>query len=188
MPHARGGGDDVEECPLCMEPLDSTDKSFVPCQCGYQVSKSVCGCVCLLPLLGSAAAARGSRVRACMRRGGRACVHSCGALLCAPACTCARVWVACVCVCGDDRRAPCARAPPLPQICLWCFHRINEQLGARCPACRTPYDKSKVVIRAPPPEAPYVARCTPAARACVRLMGSVVTWRVRTQGSAAPAA
>ena len=32
---------DVEDddlCPLCMEPLDITDKNFIPCQCGYQVT------------------------------------------------------------------------------------------------------------------------------------------------------
>ena len=30
---------DTEEplCPLCLEELDLTDQSFVPCQCGYQV-------------------------------------------------------------------------------------------------------------------------------------------------------
>lgn len=25
------------ECPLCMEEFDTTDKSFKPCKCGYQV-------------------------------------------------------------------------------------------------------------------------------------------------------
>lgn len=34
------------------------------------------------------------------------------------------------------------------QICLWCWHNIMENVGARCPACRTPYDKE---IKAPNP-------------------------------------
>jgi hypothetical protein len=25
------------------------------------------------------------------------------------------------------------------QICLWCYHQMNEQLDAKCPACRTPF-------------------------------------------------
>lgn len=29
--------DDVAECPLCLEELDSTDRSFKPCPCGYHV-------------------------------------------------------------------------------------------------------------------------------------------------------
>ncbi|CAI7782532.1 unnamed protein product, partial [Closterium sp. NIES-54] len=24
-------------CPLCMEEMDSTDRKFQPCQCGYQI-------------------------------------------------------------------------------------------------------------------------------------------------------
>ncbi|CDF34289.1 unnamed protein product [Chondrus crispus] len=27
------------------------------------------------------------------------------------------------------------------QVCLWCLHHIREQLSARCPACRTPYEE-----------------------------------------------
>lgn len=30
------------------------------------------------------------------------------------------------------------------QICLWCYKRISEGAHPLCPACRTPYDKSKV--------------------------------------------
>ena len=29
--------DEEPECPLCMEPLDATDRQFKPCKCGYQV-------------------------------------------------------------------------------------------------------------------------------------------------------
>lgn len=29
--------DDGDMCPLCCEPLDKTDQSFEPCDCGYQV-------------------------------------------------------------------------------------------------------------------------------------------------------
>eukprot|EP00124_Ichthyophonus_hoferi_P005343 Ihof_evm3s751 gene=Ihof_evmTU3s751 len=29
--------DGDEECPLCMEQLDVTDKTFFPCPCGYQI-------------------------------------------------------------------------------------------------------------------------------------------------------
>ncbi|KAF8102383.1 hypothetical protein N665_0198s0090 [Sinapis alba] len=36
------------------------------------------------------------------------------------------------------------------QICVWCWHHIvdmaeKDQIEGRCPACRTPYDKEKVV-------------------------------------------
>ena len=29
--------DEDEYCPLCIEPLDLSDKHFKPCPCGYQV-------------------------------------------------------------------------------------------------------------------------------------------------------
>ena len=29
--------EDVEECPLCMEPLDVADQNFYPCPCTYQI-------------------------------------------------------------------------------------------------------------------------------------------------------
>lgn len=32
--------DEVMECPLCMDPLDLTEKCFKPCPCGYQVRPS----------------------------------------------------------------------------------------------------------------------------------------------------
>jgi CCR4-NOT transcription complex subunit 4 len=36
------------------------------------------------------------------------------------------------------------------QICVWCWHHIvdmaeKDQIEGRCPACRTPYDKEKIV-------------------------------------------
>ncbi|KAJ8510006.1 hypothetical protein OPV22_000440 [Ensete ventricosum] len=36
------------------------------------------------------------------------------------------------------------------QICVWCWHQINdmaekEETEGRCPACRTPYDKERIV-------------------------------------------
>jgi CCR4-NOT transcription complex subunit 4 len=36
------------------------------------------------------------------------------------------------------------------QICVWCWHHImdmaeKDQSEGRCPACRTPYDKEKIV-------------------------------------------
>ncbi|KAJ0261379.1 RNA binding [Hirschfeldia incana] len=36
------------------------------------------------------------------------------------------------------------------QICVWCWHQIvdmaeKDQIEGRCPACRTPYDKEKIV-------------------------------------------
>lgn len=30
-----------QECPLCLEAFDATDKQFRPCKCGYQVSITV---------------------------------------------------------------------------------------------------------------------------------------------------
>jgi hypothetical protein len=45
--------EDDNECPLCCEPLDKTDLSFVPCSCGYQVrtrpidsSRPTCAACC----------------------------------------------------------------------------------------------------------------------------------------------
>lgn len=40
--------------------------------------------------------------------------------------------------------------PPILQICVWCWHHImnmaeKAQSDGRCPACRTPYDKEKIV-------------------------------------------
>lgn len=32
-------GDDLPECPLCMEPLEVDDLSFYPCTCGYQICR-----------------------------------------------------------------------------------------------------------------------------------------------------
>jgi CCR4-NOT transcription complex subunit 4 len=32
-------GDDLPECPLCMEPLEVDDLSFFPCTCGYQICR-----------------------------------------------------------------------------------------------------------------------------------------------------
>jgi len=37
--HSDDDEDDV--CPLCVEVLDSTDKNFFPCPCGYQVSTTI---------------------------------------------------------------------------------------------------------------------------------------------------
>ena len=34
---SAGDLDDGDMCPLCCEPLDKTDQSFEPCDCGYQV-------------------------------------------------------------------------------------------------------------------------------------------------------
>ena len=51
--------DDGDMCPLCCEPLDKTDQSFEPCDCGYQVrtychqtpsvanTNTACLCLCL---------------------------------------------------------------------------------------------------------------------------------------------
>lgn len=33
------GGEDLTECPLCMEPFDIDDVSFFPCTCGYQICR-----------------------------------------------------------------------------------------------------------------------------------------------------
>lgn len=40
--------EDVPTCPLCMEELDSTDRSFKACQCGYQVSYPRNHCFCVI--------------------------------------------------------------------------------------------------------------------------------------------
>ncbi len=32
----------LDDCPLCMEELDVSDKYFKPCPCGYQVSLTRC--------------------------------------------------------------------------------------------------------------------------------------------------
>lgn len=43
------------------------------------------------------------------------------------------------------------------QICVWCWHHIidmaeKDQSEGRCPACRTPYDKEKIVGMTVDPE------------------------------------
>lgn len=35
----NNSGDDLPECPLCMEPLEVDDLSFYPCTCGYQICR-----------------------------------------------------------------------------------------------------------------------------------------------------
>ena len=42
---------------------------------------------------------------------------------------------------------------PFPQICVWCWHHIMEmaqkdETESRCPACRSPYDKERIVTMA----------------------------------------
>lgn len=46
---------------------------------------------------------------------------------------------------------------PIFQICVWCWHHImdmaeKDQSEGRCPACRTPYDKEKIVGMTVDPE------------------------------------
>ena len=36
--------DDEGTCPLCMEEMDTTDQTFLPCPCGYQVRSCPTGC------------------------------------------------------------------------------------------------------------------------------------------------
>lgn len=38
------------------------------------------------------------------------------------------------------------------QVCLWCWHSINEKLNGKCPACRTAYDPEKIEFTAPDPK------------------------------------
>lgn len=40
--------------------------------------------------------------------------------------------------------------PDFLQICVWCWHHImnmaeKDETEGRCPACRTPYNKEKIV-------------------------------------------
>ena len=35
------------------------------------------------------------------------------------------------------------------QICLWCWHRINESENGKCPACRACYDPKNYSFQAP---------------------------------------
>lgn len=35
----NNSGDELPECPLCMEPLEVDDLSFFPCTCGYQICR-----------------------------------------------------------------------------------------------------------------------------------------------------
>lgn len=32
--------DDDLQCPLCCEDMDLSDRNFLPCQCGYRVSRA----------------------------------------------------------------------------------------------------------------------------------------------------
>ena len=36
----ESGNEDMDMCPVCTEEMDSTDRRFQPCQCGYQVKFS----------------------------------------------------------------------------------------------------------------------------------------------------
>ena len=38
--------DEDDICPLCAEDLDLNDRSFHPCECGYQVREPHCACTC----------------------------------------------------------------------------------------------------------------------------------------------
>lgn len=38
MSSLNQSGEEISECPLCMEPLEMDDLSFYPCTCGYQVN------------------------------------------------------------------------------------------------------------------------------------------------------
>lgn len=38
------------------------------------------------------------------------------------------------------------------QVCLWCWHKINEKLKGKCPACRTDYDPQGFQFVAPDQE------------------------------------
>ena len=33
------------------------------------------------------------------------------------------------------------------QICLWCLHKMMDEMGGKCPACRTPYNKANFVYK-----------------------------------------
>eukprot|EP00850_Spirogloea_muscicola_P026403 SM007115S21258 [mRNA] locus=s7115:25:682:- [translate_table: standard] len=51
----------------------------------------------------------------------------------------------------DRRFQPCRCGY---QICLWCWHQLMELAAkdsaeGRCPACRAPYDRDKIVAAAP---------------------------------------
>eukprot|EP00897_Mesotaenium_endlicherianum_P001686 jgi/Mesen1/1545/ME000134S00663 len=54
----------------------------------------------------------------------------------------------------DRRFQPCQCGY---QICLWCWHQVMElavknSTEGRCPACRTSYDKDKIIAASPDPE------------------------------------
>jgi CCR4-NOT transcription complex subunit 4 len=64
--------EELNECPLCTEDFDVTDKNFKPCRCGYQ-------------------------------------------------------------------------------ICIWCWHKLMETAGGRCPNCRRIYDSNNLDFTPPDP-------------------------------------
>ena len=33
------------------------------------------------------------------------------------------------------------------QICLWCLHKMMDEMGGKCPAGRTPYNKANFVYK-----------------------------------------
>jgi len=37
MSAGEDDNDTGEDCPLCCNPFDATDKHFRPCKCGYQI-------------------------------------------------------------------------------------------------------------------------------------------------------
>eukprot|EP00808_Paulinella_micropora_P000050 g9041.t1 len=94
-------------CPLCVEPLDETDRNFKPCKCGYQV-------------------------------------------------------------------------------CLWCWHNINENLGGKCPACRQDYRQENYEFQAP--ESTSLERTSSGRIKGTRTRAGSMTPSSRTAGGSAGAA
>jgi CCR4-NOT transcription complex subunit 4 len=105
-------------CPLCAEEMDITDQQLKPCKCGYDV------CISIILLSDQSTVCLGC------------------------------------CLCSSHNNYELKHLTaiysiflvyvPTLQICVWCWHHIidmaeKEETEGRCPACRTPYDKDRIV-------------------------------------------
>ena len=103
-------------CPLCAEEMDITDQQLKPCKCGYDV------CISIILL-----SDQSNCMPLLLHRHNHYELKQLTAVY-----SFFLVYV------------------PTLQICVWCWHHIidmaeKEEIEGRCPACRTPYDKDRIV-------------------------------------------
>jgi hypothetical protein len=114
--------DDLDDCPLCVEPLDATDKSFRPCKCGFRVRESLCCSSVYDVVPGGGACAGNCPVLTCLFHG-----DLCDVL---PARRCAHATAMLPNVCSCD--CSCARRPASAASCDSCHSRVAAPVRFAC--------------------------------------------------------